>query len=109
MEKKWLRPSSGIPTLDYLQVAKDLAQKPIHGGMRVPHNDYFNGNNNSNPPTISQTWVIDRMQCRKAIWNVLRSLMVKEKEQFASTIEEWILSLDLFSTITFLCYDEAYT
>jgi hypothetical protein len=65
-----------VPKKQYLKLAKKMAARPIEQDMRPCQKYFFYLAASLTPKKKTLAWVVDRIQCRKAVWNAFRWLTV---------------------------------
>jgi hypothetical protein len=90
MTQNWLRPLSRIPDSYYLQLVQSCTAKPLGtNGQRPCQEYYFNGVDDKNPQRHTIAFAVDRFQREEAVMNIIRWLMVDNKESSPNSMEEF--------------------
>ena len=90
MACNWLRPLTLIPDVHYLQLVQSCAGKPVgEDGQRPCQRYYFNGVKDTIPEPNTIKGAVDRYRRREAVMNVIRWLMVENKECLLSSMDDF--------------------
>ena len=90
MACNWLRPLTLIPDVHYLPLVQSCAAKPIgEDGRRPCQRYYFNGVKDTIPEPNTIKGAVDRYRRREAVMNVIRWLMVENKECSPSSMDDF--------------------
>jgi hypothetical protein len=89
MERLWLRPLSQVPKQQYLDLANDMAARHLVDGRRPQQKYFFGGARAVAPKKHTLAWVVDWIQRREAVRNVLRWLIVKSGGERPTSMTEF--------------------